>query len=238
MGADIIPEKISEDFRYDDSYYEALGLPKGIITLKDKIRFLHASKWIAGDSLLDVGAYYGDFIKLALKEHKLKSVYGTEVCDRRIELANENIGKQVVRMGFRHGDLDSFEENSVDTITCMEVLEHVDDLDRAVRELLRVARKRIIITVPWEQKITYQLCVYCGRYTPESGHLRRIDREVIERHFGGKVANYTILPIANKRLLRVCRLLRINSPELIFSVDRLFRFNMRGCLWAMIIVDK
>ena len=238
MGADIIPEKISEDFRYEDSYYEALGLPKGIITLKDKIRFLHASKWIAGDSLLDVGAYYGDFIKLARKEHKLKSVYGTEVCDRRIELANENIGKQVVRMGFRHGNLDSFEENSVDTITCMEVLEHVDDLDRAVRELLRVARKRIIITVPWEQKITYQLCVYCGRYTPESGHLRRIDREIVEHLFDGKVTNYTILPIANKRLLRVCRLLRINSPELIFSVDRLLRFNTRGCLWAMIIVDK
>ena len=238
MGADIIPEKISEDFRYDDSYYEALGLPKGILTLKDKIRFLYASKWIAGESLLDVGAYYGDFIKLAWKEHKLKSVYGTEVCDRRIKLANEKIGKQVVRMGFRHGDLDSFEENSVDTITCMEVLEHVDDLDRAVRELLRVARKRIIITVPWEQKITYQLCVYCGRYSPESGHLRRIDREIIERLFGGKVANYTILPIVNKRLLRVCRLLRINSPELIVSVDRLLRFNMRGCLWAMIIVDK
>jgi len=26
VGADIIPEKISEDFRYDDSYYEAIGL--------------------------------------------------------------------------------------------------------------------------------------------------------------------------------------------------------------------
>ncbi len=237
MGADITPEKISEDFRYDDSYYEALGLPKGILTLKDKIRFLHASKWIAGESLLDVGAYYGDFINLAQQEHRLKSVYGTEVCDRRIKLANEKIGKKVVRMGFRHGDLDSFEENSVDTITCMEVLEHVDDLDGAVRELLRVARKRIIITVPWEQKTTYQLCVYCGRYTPESGHLRRIDREIIERLFGGKVANYTILPIVNKRLLRICRLLHINSPELIVSVDRLWRFNLRGCLWAMIIVD-
>ena len=28
MGTDIISEKIPEDFRYDDSYYEALGLPK------------------------------------------------------------------------------------------------------------------------------------------------------------------------------------------------------------------
>jgi ubiquinone/menaquinone biosynthesis C-methylase UbiE len=238
MGTDIVSEKISEDFRYEDSYYEALGLPKGILTLKDRVRFLHASKWIAGDSLLDVGAYYGDFIKLVRQKHKLESVYSTEVCDRRIELANEKIGKHVVRMGFRHGDLDSFEENSVDTITCMEVLEHVDDLDRAVKELLRVARKRIIITIPWEQKVTYQLCVHCGRYTPESGHLRRIDREIVGHLFDGKVTNYTILPIVNKRLLRICRLLHINSPKLIASVDKLWRFNMRGCLWAMIIVDK
>lgn len=238
MGIDIIPEKISEDFRYDASYYEALGLPRGIFTLENKIRFLHASKWIAGDSLLDVGAHSGDFIKFAQQKHNLKAVYGTEVCDQRIKLANEKIGNHVVRMGFRSGDLSVFEENSVDTITCMEVLEHVDDLDRAIGELLRVARKRIIITVPWEQNVTYHLCVYCNTYTPESGHLRRIDMEIVEHLFDGKVTNYTILPIVNKRLLRVCRLLHINSPELIASVDKLWRFNMRGYLWAMIIVDK
>ncbi|MHC4241754.1 MAG: class I SAM-dependent methyltransferase [Planctomycetota bacterium] len=238
MGTDIMPEKVPEDFRYDDSYYEALGLPRGILTLENKLRFIHVSKWIAGDSLLDVGAYYGDFIKFAQQEHKLKSVYGTEVCDQRIKLPNERIGKHVVRMGFRRGDLGSFEENSVDTITCMEVLEHVDDLNRAIGELLRVARKRIIITVPWEQKVIYHLCIYCSTYTPESGHLRRFDREIVEHLFDGKVANYTILPIVNKRLLRICQLLHINSPKLIASVDRLCRFNMRGCLWAMIIVDK
>lgn len=238
MGTDIIHEKIPEDFRYDDSYYEALGLPRGILTLENKLRFIHVSKWIAGDSLLDVGAYYGDFIKFAQQEHKLKSVYGTEVCDQRIKLANEMIGNHVVRMGFRRGGLDSFEENSVDTITCMEVLEHVDDLDRAIGELLRVARKRIIITVPWEQKVTYHLCIYCSTYTPESGHLRRFDREIIEHLFDRKATDHTILPIVNKRLLRICQLLHINSPKLIASVDRLCRFNMRGCLWAMIIVDK
>ena len=238
MGTDIIPEKISEDFRYDDSYYEALGLPRGILTLENKMRFLHVSKWIAGDSLLDGGAYSGDFIKFAQKEHNLKSVYGTEVCDQRIKLANEKIGNHVVCMGFRRGDLGGFEENSVDTITCMEVLEHVDDLGRAIGELLRVARKRIIITVPWEQKVTCHLCIYCSTYTPESGHLRRFDREIVGHLFDKKVTNYTILPIINKRLLRICRLLHINSPELIVSVDRLWRFNMRGCLWAMIIVDK
>ena len=120
----------------------------------------------------------------------------------------------------------------------MEVLEHVDDLDRAVGELLRVARKRIIITVPWEEKVAYNLCVYCYRFTPANCHLRRIDREIVEHLFEGKVTNYTILPIVNKRLLRVCRLLHINSLKLFASVDKLWRFNMRRCLWAMVIVDK
>lgn len=40
--------------------------------------------------------------------------------------------------------------NSFDIVIATEVLEHLDDPEAAVTELLRVARKMVILTVPWE----------------------------------------------------------------------------------------
>jgi ubiquinone/menaquinone biosynthesis C-methylase UbiE len=36
----------------------------------------------------------------------------------------------------------------IDTVVCMDVLEHVDDAVLAVREMARVARRRLVLTVP------------------------------------------------------------------------------------------
>ena len=41
-------------------------------------------------------------------------------------------------------------DKSVDTVLCLEVLEHLDDPSVALAELSRVARKRIILSVPYE----------------------------------------------------------------------------------------
>ena len=39
---------------------------------------------------------------------------------------------------------------SFDTVTCLEVLEHLDDPAAAVRELARVARRAVVVSVPYE----------------------------------------------------------------------------------------
>jgi len=41
-------------------------------------------------------------------------------------------------------------DKSVDTVVCLEVLEHLSDPAVALRELSRVARKKIILSVPYE----------------------------------------------------------------------------------------
>ncbi|MFH1971913.1 MAG: methyltransferase domain-containing protein [archaeon] len=48
----------------------------------------------------------------------------------------------------------SFEDNTFDVVLCQEVLEHVQDPVRAIKELKRVCRKRLIITVPNEPYFT------------------------------------------------------------------------------------
>jgi SAM-dependent methyltransferase len=43
-----------------------------------------------------------------------------------------------------------FADGAFDAVTCLEVLEHLDDPAAAVRELARVARRAIVISVPYE----------------------------------------------------------------------------------------
>ena len=43
-----------------------------------------------------------------------------------------------------------FEDDSFDLVLCLEVIEHVDDPARAVRELARVAGRNLVVSVPHE----------------------------------------------------------------------------------------
>lgn len=43
-----------------------------------------------------------------------------------------------------------FASRSFDVVTCLEVLEHLDDPARAVRELARVAKRAVVVSVPYE----------------------------------------------------------------------------------------
>jgi SAM-dependent methyltransferase len=43
-----------------------------------------------------------------------------------------------------------FTDRSIDVVTCLEVLEHLEAPERAVSELARICRGRCIVSVPWE----------------------------------------------------------------------------------------
>ncbi|MEN7538102.1 class I SAM-dependent methyltransferase [Aurantiacibacter flavus] len=67
-----------------------------------------------------------------------------------------------------------FEDNQFDCVICMEVIEHLPDgkMEAAIAELRRVARKRLIMSVPFKE--------------PEPlphYHLQRFDEERIQRVF-------------------------------------------------------
>jgi len=57
---------------------------------------------------------------------------------------------------FQHGDAYSlpFADKSFDTVTLLEVLEHLERPEVAVSEALRVARRRVVITVPAKGHMT------------------------------------------------------------------------------------
>ncbi len=142
----------------------------------DYMRFKYISKFLIGKSILDVGAFNGEFLTLC-RSLGWTDIHGTEINDRNAKVANEYLGLNIVKKDFLHGKLSNFSDSSIDTVVCMEVLEHLEDDIEGFHELLRVAKKRVIVTVPYMEKVTMQLCVHCYKYTPISGHLHELYNE-------------------------------------------------------------
>jgi len=95
----------------------------------------------SGKSVLDVGCSRGHYVTYLCNN-------GYDACGTDILPNREWFGEY--RCRFLVGDVCHlpFEEGSFDTICCFEVLEHVKAVEKALRELHRVSRKNIIISVP------------------------------------------------------------------------------------------
>jgi len=87
------------------------------------------------------------------------------------------------------GDLAAlpFADASFDVVVCAEVLEHLNGagLVSACAEIRRVARRTVVVGVPFEQdlRIGRTTCRACGHHNPPYGHVNRFTVEWLSRLF-------------------------------------------------------
>src|SRR3990167_9585086 len=106
------------------------------------------------DSVLDVGCGEG-FTLARLKKEKIgKSFEGIDNLDESIEIAK----KIHPGLDIKKGDIYKlpYKSNSFDLVVCTEVLEHLENPRKAYRELIRVSRKYVLLSVPNEPFFTIQ----------------------------------------------------------------------------------
>jgi ubiquinone/menaquinone biosynthesis C-methylase UbiE len=87
----------------------------------------------------------------------------------------------------------SFKERSFDVVFCSEVLEHIpkEMLEKACFEIIRVAKKYVLIGVPYKQdtRIGRTTCRSCGKINPPWGHINAFDeKKIINLFVGLKIA--------------------------------------------------
>lgn len=220
----------------EDAYFEALGKPKPdkAYGALEQYRFWLVFEHLAQGSVLDVGVYFGDFLKLALQDGR--RIMGTEVNEVRVDLANSILGEGVVVQDFRNGRLSQFEDDSVDNGVAMEVVEHVSDVRIAVEELCRVARRRVIITVPLRQEILTVLCIHCNQYTPYSGHLHSFDYGAFSQLAPAPWRVVQEVAFGNQAVRRLSAYLSKSSSSM--KVMRLLDTIMRGeGFWLLAVLE-
>ncbi len=105
-------------------------------------------KEINPDSVLDAGCGEG-FTLHKLEETKIcKKLAGFDFLDTAIQIGK----KQYPTLNLKQGDIYNIDAkaNMYDVVICSEVLEHLERPEEALRELVRVSRKYVILSVPHE----------------------------------------------------------------------------------------
>lgn len=90
-------------------------------------------------SILDVGCGRGFFLK-QMKSRGYKYIAGCDIIE-----SSDLAGIKYFKCNI---DNPVFKDKEFDIVNCSHTLEHVIDIDKAMRELIRVAKKKIIITAP------------------------------------------------------------------------------------------
>jgi len=105
-------------------------------------------------NLLDVGCGKGYFLESA--KHLDIELVGCDIVDK-LEYSDAKLVKGYIE------NL-PFEDDSFDVVTCFHTLEHIINEKQAVKELLRVAKKQLIIVVPCQRYYYYTLDEHINFY--------------------------------------------------------------------------
>ncbi len=99
-------------------------------------------------TLLDAGCGEGFVADAFLKAMPRARITGFDVLPESVKLAQ----LRNPRATFSLGDIYNIEhpDNSFDVVYCFEVLEHLQEPDRALKEMARVAERAVVLSVPHE----------------------------------------------------------------------------------------
>jgi SAM-dependent methyltransferase len=140
--------------------------------LPERVELL--DRYVVGRTVLDAGCGGGAFVDYLAR----KGFDATGVDKHAVFLGVAE--ERGFKGRFLQADLTDrlpFPDRSFDTTICFDVLEHVADDSAAVRELARVTRRRLLVTVPQEDRwmpgyrlafSTYRDPTHLRYYTPDS----------------------------------------------------------------------
>lgn len=134
----------------------------------------------ATSSLLDVGAQYGVFLHELMQQREIRCE-GVDISQTCIDWGLA----RGVNLSLASADSLPHQDSSFDLVSCCEVLEHLNwqTYERALRELERVAKDWILISVPYDEKRNFARCPYCQASSNPNYHHRSFSPESLDNLF-------------------------------------------------------
>lgn len=107
-------------------------------------------KGVQPESLLDVGSGRGVFLFPFLTEFPWVPVTSVDLLPHRVEMLQHMAEGGISNLTALQQDICCWDmaPGSFDTVTLLEVLEHIPDVQAAVNAAVRLARRYVVVTVP------------------------------------------------------------------------------------------
>ena len=128
---------------------------------------------IEGDKVLDIACGKGFLSKEIAKKNNALKVYGVDI------MPPKGIPNLPENLTFIKGFVENipFDDNFFDTTICAHTLEHTPNIDKAVSELRRVTRKKLIIVVPKQREYKYTFDLHLNFFPYEFSLLKAINHK-------------------------------------------------------------
>lgn len=124
-------------------------------------------------TLLDVGCSDGRFIASLLNRRKnqFNLIRGLDLHKKSLEIArNSGFPDYVEFVEQNVSSLNYFD--AFDTVIAQEIAEHLENFEQAIKHWYKIAKKELIVTVPYNESVRKALCIHCHKRTPVIPHLQ------------------------------------------------------------------
>ncbi len=134
----------------DPKKYSTIVGVGSVVPVQVEGYFLALNKYVEEDAeVLDVG--FGLGYGLNILAIKAKEASGVDVDKKVYDYCQGTIvgrNPRLVSLGIYDGYNLPFSDESFDVVTCVDVIEHVEDFNRLIKEMLRVSRKGVFLSTP------------------------------------------------------------------------------------------
>lgn len=124
-------------------------------------------------TLLDIGCGNGSFIAELLRQKDLSftKIHGLDLHTEALKKAKSANFPDFV--SFEKKDVSKLSyDGSYDTVVALEIAEHLENMKEAIKHWYSLAKKELIVSVPYNETVRKIICTKCYQKTPISGHLQ------------------------------------------------------------------
>lgn len=142
--------RLSSNGKPDPKEYSTIVGVGSVVPCQIEAYFLALNQYVdEGATVLDVG--FGLGYGLNILSIKAKQVRGVEVDPKVLQYCNDTVlgrNPRLVSLSLYDGYHINFPDSYFDVVSCVDVLEHVEDYHLFLNELLRISRKGVFISTP------------------------------------------------------------------------------------------